>query len=91
MTAAQTIEDRVRDFVLKQFPLARKNGLKSGERWLESGLIDSLGILELVRFLEEECKIQVMDEELLPDNFQSLEAVAAFVRAKQTNGGSAEL
>jgi acyl carrier protein len=83
MTQTQTIEDRVRDFVIKQFPLARKNGLKSGERWLESGLIDSLGILDLVHFLEEELKVQVTDEELLPDNFQSLQAVADFVRNKQ--------
>jgi len=83
MTQTQTIEDRVRDFVIKQFPLARKNGLKSGERWLESGLIDSLGILDLVHFFEEELKVQVTDEELLPDNFQSLQAVADFVRNKQ--------
>ncbi len=88
MTQTQTIEDRVRDFVLKQFPLARKNGLKPEERWLESGLIDSLGILDLVHFLEEEFKVQVTDEELLPDNFQSLQAVAAFVRAKQTSNAS---
>jgi acyl carrier protein len=74
--------------VLKQFPLARKNGLKPEERWLESGLIDSLGILDLVHFLEEEFTVQVTDEELLPDNFQSLQAVAAFVRAKQTNSAS---
>jgi acyl carrier protein len=91
MSQAQTIEDRVRDFVLKQFPLARKNGLKPCERWLESGLIDSLGILDLVRFLEEEFKVQVTDEELLPDNFQSLDAVAAFVRTKQMNDGSSAL
>ena len=88
MTQTQTIEDRVREFVLKQFPLARKNGLKPEERWLESGLIDSLGILDLVHFLEEEFKVQVTDEELLPDNFQSLQAVAAFVRAKQTKSAS---
>ena len=84
MTQTQTIEDRVRDFVIKQFPLARKNGLKSGERWLESGLIDSLGILDLVHFLEEDLKVYVTDEELLPDNFQSLQAVADFVRNKQS-------
>ena len=89
MTQTQTIEDRVRDFVLKQFPLARKNGLKSDERWLESGLIDSLGILDLVHFLEEELKVQVTDEELLPDNFQSLQAVADFVRNKQSISDSA--
>jgi len=89
MTQTQTIEDRVRDFVLKQFPLARKNGLKSDERWLESGLIDSLGILDLVHFLEEDLKVYVTDEELLPDNFQSLQAVADFVRNKQSISDSA--
>lgn len=89
MTQTQTIEDRIRDFVLKQFPLARKNGLKPGEQWLESGLIDSLGILDLVHFLEEEFKIHVTDEELLPLNFQSLQAVAAFIQSKQADGGPA--
>ena len=89
MTQTQTIEDRVRDFVQKQFPLARKNGLKPAEQWLESGLIDSLGILDLVHFLEVEFKVQVTDEELLPHNFQSLEAVAAFVRSKHGNDGPA--
>ena len=91
MTQTQTIEDRVRDFVLKQFPLARKNGFKFEERWLESGLIDSLGILDLVHFLEEEFKVHITDEELLPDNFQSLQAVATFVRTKQVKNGSTGL
>lgn len=76
------IEDRIREFVLKQFPLTRKNGLKGADRWLESGLIDSLGILDLVHFLENEFSIQVSDEDLLPENFQSLDAVSAFVNRK---------
>jgi acyl carrier protein len=83
MGQAQTVEDRVRDFVLKQFPLARKSGVKLGDRWLETGLIDSLGILDLVHFLEGEFSIHVSDEELSPENFQSLAAVASFVDAKQ--------
>jgi len=83
MAQAQTIEDRIRDFVVKQFPLARKNGVKSADKWLETGLLDSLGILDLVHFLEQEFHIPVSDEELMPENFQSLEAVAAFVQSKQ--------
>jgi len=90
MTQTQTIEERVRDFVLKQFPLARKNGLKAAEQRLETGLIDSLGIRDLVHFLEEEFKVQVTDEELLPHNFQSLQAVAAFILSKHGNGGPPE-
>lgn len=82
MNQTQTAEDRIREFILKQFPIARKNGIKPGEKWLETGMIDSLGILDLVNFLEAEFSLQVSDEELLPENFKSLEAVADFVRKK---------
>ncbi len=84
MAQAQTVEDRIRDFVLKQFPLARKNGVRPEDKWLETGLLDSLGILDLVHFLEAEFSIHVSDEELSPENFQSLAAVVVFVDAKQT-------
>jgi acyl carrier protein len=83
MPQAQTVEDRVREFVLKQFPLARKNGVKPEDKWLETGLIDSLGILDMVHFLEQEFSIHVSDDELLPENFQSLASVVSFVAAKQ--------
>lgn len=82
MTQPKTIEDRIKEFILKHFPLARKNGFKSHEKWLESGLVDSLGILDLVTFLEKEFSLRVSDEDLLPENFQSLDAVADFVRKK---------
>lgn len=83
MTQAQSlIEDRIREFVLKQFPLARKRGVTANEKWLETGLLDSLGILDLVHFLEEEFSIHIVDEELLPETFQSLDAVTAFVTQK---------
>jgi acyl carrier protein len=84
---SQTIEEQVREFVWRQFPLARKKGLKPDEKWLESGVLDSLGILDLVHFLENEMLVQIADEELTPDNFESLERVAQFVRSK-LNGGT---
>jgi len=87
MTQPQVIEDRIREFVMKQFPLARKKGVHADDKWLESGLLDSLGILDLVHFLEGEFSIQVSDEDLLPENFQSLAAVCSFVHQKN---GSAE-
>ena len=82
MTQAQTMEERIREFVLKAFPLARKSAVNGNQKWLESGVMDSLGILDLVHFLERQFSIQVADEELLPENFESLDAVAAFVRKK---------
>jgi acyl carrier protein len=83
MAETQAIEDRIREFVLRQFPLTRKRGIGAGDRWLETGLLDSLGILDLIHFLEQEFSIQVSDDELQPDNFQSLDAVADFVRRKR--------
>jgi acyl carrier protein len=79
---AQTTEDRIREFILKHFPLARKNGVKADEKWLETGMIDSLGILDLVHFLESEFCLQISDEELLPENFESLKTVTDFVCRK---------
>lgn len=80
----QTAEDRIRQFVVKHFPIARKNGLKSSDKWLETGMIDSLGILDMVHFLEEEFSVVISDDELQPENFESLEAVVTFVQNKLT-------
>jgi acyl carrier protein len=82
MQQTPMIENRISEFVLKQFPLARKNGLKPGDKWLENGLLDSLGILDLVHFLEEEFSIQASDDELVPENFESLSAVVEFTQKK---------
>ena len=82
MAQTETAETRIREFMFKTFPLARKKGLQKSDKWLESGLLDSLAILDLVHFLEEEFGIHISDDELSPENFQSLEAVAAFVAAK---------
>lgn len=84
MAGAQAIEDRIREFMIEHFPLARKSGLKNAEEnWLESGMVDSLGILDLVHFLEEAFGVVVSDEELLPENFATLAAVSAYIRGKK--------
>jgi acyl carrier protein len=50
---------------------------------LGGGLIDSLGILEVVAFVEDEFKIAVADEDLLPANFGTVRDLTQFVRHKQ--------
>lgn len=86
MIEASTITERLKEFVLQKFPLAKKQVLKSSDRMLDSGIIDSLGVLELVEFVEREFAIHVSDEELTPENFQSLDALTAFVQRKSANG-----
>jgi acyl carrier protein len=86
MIEASAITERLKEFILQKFPLAKKRGLKSSDRMLDTGIIDSLGVLDLVGFVEREFAIHVSDEELTPENFQSLDALTVFVRTKSANG-----
>jgi acyl carrier protein len=80
----QTIERDIRQFVIANFLFGEDNGsLKADESFLETGIIDSTGVLELVAFLESTYGFRVRDNELTPDNLDSLDKVAAFVRRKQ--------
>ena len=74
----QTV-NKIREFILQQFPLAKKRALKDADDLLETGVIDSMGVLEIVTFLEKEFSVAVTDEELIPENFRSIEAIARFV------------
>jgi acyl carrier protein len=70
---------QIREFVLQKFPLARKRKVTNHDNLLESGIIDSLGVLDLVAFLQEEFSFAVADEDLTPENFQNIERMAQFV------------
>ena len=72
----------IRQFVVQKFPLARRRAVGDGDNLLESGIIDSLGVLELVTFLQSEFSLQVEDDELTPENFQSIHSIAQFVEQR---------
>jgi acyl carrier protein len=50
--------------------------------FLENGIVDSMNVLELVMFVEENYGIQISDNDIVPDNFDSVERLASFVLAK---------
>jgi acyl carrier protein len=79
----QIIAEQIKKFLMQQFPATKTVGHE--ESLLKNGLIDSLGILEVVAFLETEFGIAVSDEELSPENFQSIRNLSSFVQRK-TNG-----
>lgn len=80
-----SIPDRIKAFLAQQFPATKNVG--NDDPLLNNGLIDSLGILEVVTFLEDEFGITILDEELSPENFESVGKLSAFVQQK-TNGSS---
>jgi len=63
-----------------RFPLAQR--VADDAHLLETGIIDSLGILEIVSFVEQEFKISISDEDLVPENFRSIASLATFIVSK---------
>tara|TARA_R110002072_G_scaffold145460_1_gene292025 strand:- start:183631 stop:183888 length:258 start_codon:yes stop_codon:yes gene_type:complete len=77
------IENDVREFVTDNFLFGRTNvSLDGDDSLLEEGLIDSTGVLELVTFIEDKFDVTVEDEELVPDNLDSINRLITFIEAK---------
>ena len=73
----------IRAFIVENFLFSSSdNSLKDTDSFLENGIIDSTGVLELISFLEEKYGVQVQDEEIIPDNLDSINAVVAFLERK---------
>ena len=87
LTVSNSIEQRIHAFLLEKFPIARKIGIERDTALLEKGILDSLGILDVVSFLESEFSILISDEDLLPEHFQTLSALSAFVLNKNGKCG----
>jgi acyl carrier protein len=83
---AVIIEEKIRDFIVENFLFGESdNGLESTDSLLDRGIIDSTGVLELVSYLEETYEIEVEDEELIPENLDSIAAVTAYIQRKQNS------
>ncbi len=82
MSGADGIDARILAFVLERFPFARQRRVAREDSLLESGIVDSLGVIELVEFLERTFGISVTEEDLLPENFDSIHRMADLVGRK---------
>jgi acyl carrier protein len=87
MSAA--VESEIKAFVVENFLFGQGQTLQTADQsLLESGIIDSTGMLELVTFIEQRYGIVVEDRELVPDNLDSLSNLGAFVDRKLTIAGA---
>jgi acyl carrier protein len=84
MSGTNTTNSQIRAFILKNFPAARKRAINDETQLLGSGIVDSLGMLTVVEFLEQTFAIKLSDDELTPDNFASVNSLAAFIEKKQS-------
>ena len=85
---ASSVQTGIRAFVIQNFMFGQGGQLSDEESFLEAGIIDSTGVLELVGFLEATYGIAVADEDLVPANLDSVARVARFVERKRNEQGS---
>ncbi len=81
MNRAETI----RGFVIDNFLFEESEQLKEDTSFLDSGILDSTGLLELVAFIEETYGIRVEDDELIPENLDSISNVVGYLQRKIGN------
>lgn len=81
------IEARVRAFIHDQFPGAEQ--LEPTDSLLESGVVDSIGVLSLVTWLEQEFGFVIDDDEVVPENLESIANLIGFVDRKLDESGLA--
>ena len=84
MNTTSSINHTLRQFITGHFSQARARSLADDDSLLESGIVDSLGVLDIVSFVESEFGISVADEDLIRENFGSVGPIAAYIEAKQT-------
>jgi acyl carrier protein len=78
--------DRTRQYIAENFLYMRRDlTLDDGDMLLERGIIDSMGVMELVSFIEQEFDVVVSDEDVTENNLGSLRAIATFVSSRRTS------
>lgn len=84
MTDETTAQKQIREYIFDNFLLGDEDvEFDNTQSFLETGLIDSTGILELIGFLEDTYGIAIEDEEMIPENLDSVERAARFVVGKK--------
>jgi len=77
-----SLEKEIRNFIEENFILDGNDNLSSEDSLLEKGIIDSTGVLELVAFIEENYNFKIKDEELVPENLDSIRSITKFIQER---------
>ncbi|MGA7380598.1 MAG: acyl carrier protein [Terriglobales bacterium] len=77
-----SIEPEIRSFIVENYLLAREDSLSNDDSFLEKGIFDSTGILELVSFVEHKYSLELEPDELVPENLDSIASLARFLQRK---------
>lgn len=82
------LEQELRHFVVENFLFGQDDeSLSADDSFIDKGIVDSTGVLELIGFLETRYGIKVEDDELVPANLDTLNRLSAFVQRKRDGAG----
>lgn len=81
-------EEKIRTFITTNFYVANPAALADDASFLDQGIIDSTGVLEVVTFLEDTFGIAVADNEMLPENLDSIRNLTAYVDRKRASSAT---
>ncbi|MFT3868844.1 MAG: acyl carrier protein [Nibricoccus sp.] len=82
-----SLKTAIRRFVVDTFLFGSEDGVANDASFLANGIIDSTGVLELVAHLEKTYRIKIKDDELIPENLDSIDSIAAFLSRKCSQPG----
>jgi len=74
--------DVIRDYVIDNFLFGDADGLQDDTSFLDEGIVDSTGIIELVAYVEKSFGIEVEDDDIVPENFDSIANIAKYLNQK---------
>uniref|UniRef100_C6E3Y5 Carrier domain-containing protein n=1 Tax=Geobacter sp. (strain M21) TaxID=443144 RepID=C6E3Y5_GEOSM len=77
-----SLQEDIRSFIVDNFLFGDAGALNNDSSFVKEGIVDSTGILQLVAFIQDQYRVVVEDEELIPENLDSVSKVAAFVENK---------
>lgn len=86
-----TEDTQIRTFIEKEFIRTSGLDLQNTDSLIEHGIIDSLGIMKLLTYLEQSFGIKVNDEELIPVNFETIDSISTFIRSKRGGKSAASM
>lgn len=77
--AVLEIKSKLREFIINNFLIGNESNLNDEDSFMGKGIVDSTGILEVVSFVEENFGFKIADDELLPENLDSINKLTAFI------------
>ena len=78
-----SVKESIKEYIVNELVVDKQyDSLSDSDQLIESGIIDSLGIMKLIGFIEDSLSVQIDDMELIPENFSSVDAISSLVESK---------